>query len=358
MMKIFKFRSAFTLAEVLIVIGVIGVVAAITIPTLIPLIKDKVDTNRKEVIEDRLIQGFNQLNTLDDGFNGSQYAQTGTEGFVRALSKHYKMSQICGAENLKNCFPYAEFTYEKDNELKTFKIEDLKSAKNFSLSEDEWHAPAGFISAQGTPFIMLLKKDCIMDTGEGMRGIPTSCVQYMYDNNGSNIPNRLGGSYDIQSSGLVKIDSGKRPADGTLASAIDGYKTYLILNYDHTGGTSSGNGINTCDKKDEPGGGGDSYCSNNRWAAAVEACKAAGYDLPTKEQLQELYCRVNGKSNPYYSCSSTAKDYTLATKVVTSNNFFSSSPDGSDYAYSVNFYSGYASFGNVSSSARVLCLGK
>ena len=202
---------------------------------------------------------------------------------------------------------------DKNNKIETFKIADLKKPENFSLNKDEWLAPAGFISAQGTPFIMLLKKDCIKDTGEAMRGIPTGCVQYMYDNNGSNIPNRLGSSYDIQSSNLVKMRS-KRPADGTLASAVDGYTTYLILNYEHTGGNKYGDGINTCDKKDEPGGGGDSYCSNNRWAAANQACADAGYDLPTKEQLLAIRYRANGSNG-------MTKDNMLAVNISKKNNY-------------------------------------
>lgn len=99
-------RFAFTLAEVLITLVIIGVVAALTIPTLMAKINTIVNSNRKEVIEKRLLAGFNQLNTMDDGFNATQYAETGTEGFIKALSKYYKMSQICGADKLQNCFPY------------------------------------------------------------------------------------------------------------------------------------------------------------------------------------------------------------------------------------------------------------
>ncbi|MBR1425043.1 type II secretion system protein, partial [bacterium] len=54
-------RAAFTLAEVLITLAVIGVVAAMTLPTLIARINEKADSNQKAVIEAKLIQGLNML---------------------------------------------------------------------------------------------------------------------------------------------------------------------------------------------------------------------------------------------------------------------------------------------------------
>ncbi|MBR1424890.1 type II secretion system protein [bacterium] len=52
-------KAAFTLAEVLITLAIIGVVAAMTLPTLIAKINEKADSNQKAVIEAKLIQGLN-----------------------------------------------------------------------------------------------------------------------------------------------------------------------------------------------------------------------------------------------------------------------------------------------------------
>ncbi|MBR1425814.1 type II secretion system protein, partial [bacterium] len=54
-------KAAFTLAEVLITLAIIGVVAAMTLPTLIAKINEKADSNQKAVIEAKLIQGLNML---------------------------------------------------------------------------------------------------------------------------------------------------------------------------------------------------------------------------------------------------------------------------------------------------------
>ena len=43
-------KNGFTLAEVLITLGIIGVVAAMTIPTLISNYKKQIDSNGKEAL--------------------------------------------------------------------------------------------------------------------------------------------------------------------------------------------------------------------------------------------------------------------------------------------------------------------
>ena len=59
-------RKGFMLAEVLITLGIIGVVAAITIPILISNIQDKQNIVRWRKMYSQLNQAFMQ--TLDDGY--------------------------------------------------------------------------------------------------------------------------------------------------------------------------------------------------------------------------------------------------------------------------------------------------
>jgi len=53
-----KIKPAFTLAEVLITLGVIGIVAAMTLPTLIANYKNKVLLNLKILIQKSLMLCF------------------------------------------------------------------------------------------------------------------------------------------------------------------------------------------------------------------------------------------------------------------------------------------------------------
>ncbi|MBR1425543.1 type II secretion system protein, partial [bacterium] len=83
-------KAAFTLAEVLITLAIIGVVAALTLPTLIAKVNEKVDGNQKKVTEAKLIQGLNMLD-LHGGINNTY---SSTAEFVEELSKYMKITKI------------------------------------------------------------------------------------------------------------------------------------------------------------------------------------------------------------------------------------------------------------------------
>ena len=188
-MKIFK--KAFTLAEVLITIGIVGVVAALTIPGLINTISAKAKEAQKETIEKRLIQGFNQLNTLEDGF--SAHYET-TEEFVKALSKYYKINSICGADNLGDCWPYSTVNI-LDAQTDVITPTEVSKDSVKLPTDGDYLPPASFINAQGTPFIISIKDGCALDTGRGMRELNDSgCIALMYDINGTRMPNRINSS--------------------------------------------------------------------------------------------------------------------------------------------------------------------
>lgn len=91
-------KQAFTLAEVLITLGVIGVVAAMTIPTLI--------TNyKKHIIETKLpkaIAAVNQIVRQSEAENGAMEAWDKTLSPIEYLNSYItpyaKISQICEGE--------------------------------------------------------------------------------------------------------------------------------------------------------------------------------------------------------------------------------------------------------------------
>ncbi len=101
-------KLGFTLAEVLITLAVVGIVAALTIPTLINFIGNKVATNKVKVFQSKLITGLNLAKTA--GNLHSNYSST--EDFIKnGLAKHFKMVNICGSENPRDCIPYDKIIY-------------------------------------------------------------------------------------------------------------------------------------------------------------------------------------------------------------------------------------------------------
>ena len=111
-------KKAFTLAEVLITLTIIGVIAAITIPTLINSISPKAKEAQTKTIEARLLDGINRFSAMEDGL--SQKHET-TYDFLVGLSKYYKMSQICSAEDIAKCIPYSKI-YSGDGRFGTINL--------------------------------------------------------------------------------------------------------------------------------------------------------------------------------------------------------------------------------------------
>ena len=92
-------RTAFTLAEVLITIGIIGIVAALTIPAIIANTQDK----EYEVARKRMLQTFGEGVRLIS-IQGEMQSANNAEDFVENyLKKQIKIIKTCDNDNLKAC---------------------------------------------------------------------------------------------------------------------------------------------------------------------------------------------------------------------------------------------------------------
>ena len=195
---------AFTLAEVLITLAIIGVVAAITIPGLVTTIKDKVSQRQIQVAEKRLAEGVRLFSQLDSGFNGRTY--TDTYDFLKnGLSKHFKMTSICDAEHIADCWPGGKINVAKeDGTLEAVEVSTLKTPDKLGLDTENngegYYTPASFISGAGVPYIISLKKDCVIDPDSHYKDEDAmACLAGVWDYNGPRTPNKQ--SVDVRAIG-------------------------------------------------------------------------------------------------------------------------------------------------------------
>ena len=360
-------RHAFTLAEVLIVIGVIGVVAAITIPTLINTISEKAKKSQTDVIEARLLDGINRYSATEDGLS-QKYAST--YDFLIGLSNYYKMAQICKADEIEKCIPYSKI-YSADGKL-SVNVSSLKTIDKFVSGEaaKKYLAPASFISAQGTPIVMALKKDCVWDMGQAMRSVEDSgCIAYLYDKIGTGLPNRIGDNGDIVGHGLtvngfplailggVKIMTNVFPITTCLSlsecqTEAANQAEYKAINSDVY--------IKGCYYDTLNGSRGD--C----WAQAMKYCKEKGYHLPTDAQLtamaNALYpdVEIQATGTTYGNIDKTLIPEPLSGLSSSWYYLWSGSELSTDYAYTRDFgatWSGRNYNDRTSSSVRAVCVG-
>ncbi len=91
-------KAAFTLAEVLITLGIIGVVAAITMPVLLSNVNSKVKAERVLNIKQKLSKVTDKM-AVQSGLMGYD----STDAFVKEMQKHMKIAKVCDNAHLDNC---------------------------------------------------------------------------------------------------------------------------------------------------------------------------------------------------------------------------------------------------------------
>ncbi len=285
-------KCGFTFAEMLIAITIVGVVASMTLPTLIAKINDKVNQNSKSVIEKKLIQGLNMLNSQE---NGLSHSYSSSEEFVNSLSKYMKLNKICEKDNLKQCFPYDEIFVNEEN--KGVKVSNLKTAGNLQLTDKGFKDTAGFVTANGIPFIVSYNQNCIEDPDRPMESI-SSCVAGIYDINGSRKPNKFG--YETNEDGTFSSTSDIIGFNGARLSKCQ-LKVDNLCITQLPFLANEAVSVKECSKTypynvfpDSLSGLGISYCypySGDYWIGAVKKC-GHKTNLPSATQLLNLAQKI------------------------------------------------------------------
>jgi type II secretory pathway pseudopilin PulG len=192
--EIFKKACAFTLAEVLITIGIIGVVAVITLPSLLTRIQNNVRARQIQMIKTKFTKATTTMNI--DGKIGPYYDDT--EAFVKELSKYLKIVTICTSDNLRSCWPYDKVILEDGSEYDITKAKTGQAFKMYSDTNHSYKTPnVGIVTADGTPMIISFNTKCeALDPDINYSGSDTNattgCVSAIFDINGSSSPNKFG----------------------------------------------------------------------------------------------------------------------------------------------------------------------
>ena len=261
-------KAAFTLAEVLITLAVIGIVAALTLPGLIQNHNEKAWSTAKDLWEKKLTETVRRMNT-----DGVMTGHDTTEDFMDTFKQYMKVIKTCDHTDINKCYSPKVVTTGSNEEPMEVETDGLTSASNMGLKDWQTNTNTmSFVVADGTTVIMAYQPECpyadpIEDTGSQV-----SCMGYMVDVNGKKGPNRVG--KDIQLSSGVAFSTCDNPI-GDMC-----WSTEFQAN----------RAINTCegseyeDMEEQHG----SNCSTNYWAGAKLTCQEKGMELPTRAQLAQL----------------------------------------------------------------------
>ena len=314
-------RVGFTLAEVLITLGIIGVVSAMTIPTLVANYQQKSMDTKANTFNRKLGEALKVMNSQSvlAGHNS-------TGEFVNELSKHIKILKVCESTKLKECF-VEEFATNEDS----YKVADLQQGKNLN-QEDGYKTSEtlGVLFGDGTSALLAYNKKAKEDpfnnrivnvnsTGTGLKnrtiGLSTDALAILYDVSGSSGVN----TYGTGDGGKLKDIRGINVTIRTGATILDiGMNYTAIICSD-----PNAEGYEYCNDNDR-----NFTCNNcnplkqlNYWAGAKYACAKESMHLPDTTELQALYARKDEQGIPssgsYWTSTETATSY---AKVFDFNN--------------------------------------
>ncbi len=219
----------FTMAEILLSLTIIGVVAAITLPSLTGNINERTWNTQRKALYARMSQAIalmpalNGYGTLTEGNESTSAVDTAAETFVtEGLSKVLKINNICDSEHLADCgvpekviglngniafssFPRTLVTY--NNMFNGIVISD-----DSTTVLDEYHQTdtkaAAFETVNGESIVVYYSPNCkgYVDSTVGYYTQAKMCANFVYDLNGSKGPNTVGKDIGVMTA-LYSSDS-------------------------------------------------------------------------------------------------------------------------------------------------------
>ena len=184
-------KTAFTLAEILITLSIIGVVAALTIPGLVKNHNQKAWSISKDVFQKKLEVALKSMNT-----QGKLSGYTTTEDFVNELKKNIKITNVC-TDDVTKCFSKTVVWNETEEP-----VEVTNSAVTYKDTEGyDWAETVGLQFSNGVTALMAYNKNCYADPYDNQASVSDKCLGMIVDVSANTKPNKKGA--DILSNGNV-----------------------------------------------------------------------------------------------------------------------------------------------------------
>ena len=217
-----KDKSGFTMNELMIAATVIGLVAAITVPTLNADFREKRWSMGSEKLQ-RSIKNAIKTMRVEDKLTGFE----DTQEFIGVFKDYLGINKICPPDKLDRCFAEGFLIYD---ELK--KLSNFQKADSFNK---DWDSNIyGAILNDGTHVLLAYNKNCSKyETGD--------CLAVFYDTDGKNKTNKYTGTNGQSDMGTFNIYFPNSSGCGSSPAMTDIYhEKFFSLHMDGPAGSSQG----------------------------------------------------------------------------------------------------------------------
>jgi len=329
-------KAAFTLAEVLITLAIIGVVATMTIPTLVAEYQQKSWDTATSVFNRRLGEALKIMNA-----SGTLANHDTTAEFVEELSKHIKIVKTCDKGSLDDCF-VSEISTTADP-VETSK---LQSAKNLNSTADPEYGTdtMGVMFADGVTALVAYNKNTPYDpysnkivsvNGDGKSAsLDTEAISILYDVNGLKSPNQMDSSKDIRGINIAIKTGATVKLIGTDYTAVDCIDS-SGADYKYCAPTSSG------------------YL-RDYWAGAKKKCAELGMSIPEAGYTSPGACPTGAAENTLCGLYNNREALGLPSS---GGYFWSASEKNNLNAWGMSFSSGIVGYYVKNGQNSVVCVG-
>ncbi len=346
-------KFAFTLAEVLITLGVIGVVAALTMPTLLKNIAERSNSEAQANLAQKITKSMDLMRA--DG--GLERTYNSTDEFVDEFSKYIKISTRCDADHIADCWPTKTVT---TTDGKTYDVSKAKTGENLNLKDNKSNN-VGIILADGATLILTYNPNAgIIGDGDtvtpSFANLPigfgrtkkfayttsvTDSIDFVMDVNGFKGPNseaRNGKQYDIRSFKVARFSNSCPGKELSGFGCVYVLPSYSPIKF----------GSEEMDKWD-PNWKNSGYVGkyDNYWAGAKKACDDIGMSLPD--------------TSKFYSLTKKTKAEKEQLGLLTNVSYWTSSEDGNHSAriwiFFPPMFGGSDYGGDKEQNHSVLCVG-
>lgn len=272
-------KKAFTLSEVIIVMGVIGIVAAVTIPTLMSNVNQNVFTQQQDLAIKKIRAATDQMRT-DDLIT----AYSTNDLFADQFQKYIKTAKRCNSGNLQQCFSSTFITSSGD----IVNLTDL--VKGTDIGNNNGTNLVGLQLINGTTMLLAFKSDCQSVNPYNDTIDTTTCMSIVYDVNGFGKPNQIGKDISLLNATITTCAGTK--IGGLCVAPSD--VTYTPINDLLVGDEESGY-----------------WYVADYWSGASKACNDLGMRLPSTSELNTIWqnrATIGGFAASSYYWSSTESD--------------------------------------------------
>ena len=295
-------RTGFTLAEVLITIGIIGVVAAMTIPVLIAEITEYTNSNKQVNIAQKITQAMELMKV-----HGELGRFNSTDDFADTLQKYLKTVKRCDSEHIADCWPTKTVRNSAD---KVFDVSIATTGDKLGFKLRGNDNNVGLVLADGTSIIMsydtsskgyeqmdITKGSSISlpigggksKTFDGYTTTVTSGLAFVMDVNGKSVPNSetIDGKYnDIRSFNGAHF--GTDAGSSCLGVKVNKTCVYQLASYEAINCTEAYASTYCHANEGTHVGRGPSGFVFDYWAGARKACDDINMELPNRANLKDI----------------------------------------------------------------------